>query len=184
MTALPPTPPEAVVWQGTPSARADLPSYLALGAGALLATVGLVFLGRASAGDVGAGDVGERSLGSLVPWLVALVWAVCLGAALATYLRSRAVRYTLTEERLRVTTGLLSTTTNELELRRVRDTVVVEPFTLRLLGLGHVTLITADASTPRVTLRAVPAPQPLQSTIRTLVQRAYGRGGVREIDVL
>ena len=179
MTGLPPTPGEPVVWQGSPSARADLPSYVALVGGALLATVGVVFLGRAS-----GGDGGERSLAALVPWIVALVWVVALGAALATYLRSRAVRYVLTAERLRVTTGLLSTTTHELELRRVRDTVVVEPFLLRLVGLGHVTLITADASTPEVTLRAVPGPQPLQSTIRSLVQGAYRAGGVREIDVL
>jgi uncharacterized membrane protein YdbT with pleckstrin-like domain len=175
----PPTAADPVVWRGTPSARAQLPTFVALLLGAVVVTAGLVFLGRAS-----AGGVGERSLASLVPWLVALAWVVCLGAALAAYLRTRAIRYTLTEERLRVTTGLLSTTTQELELRRVRDTVVVEPFTLRLLGLGHVTLITADASTPRTTLQAVPDPQALQSTIRSLVQRAYRDGRVREVDVL
>ena len=170
---------EPVVWQGTPSARAELPSYLALILGAVVATVGLVILGRAD----DAGD-GGRSLADLVPWLVTLVWLVCLGAAVGLYVRSRATRYVLTEERLRVTTGLLSTTTQELELRRVRDTVVVQPFMLRMLGLGHVTLVTADASTPRATLRAVHDPLGLQTQIRSFVQRAYRGGGVREIDVL
>ena len=182
MTSPPVTPPpesEPVVWRGTPSARADLPSYVALLLGAVVATAGLVFLARA--GDNGGG---ERTLGDLVPWLVAFVWVACLGAALALYLRSRATRYTLTAERLRVTTGLLSTTTQEIELRRVRDTVVVQPFLLRLLGLGHVTLMSADASTPRATLKSVPDPQALQSTIRSFVQGAYRDGRVREIDVL
>jgi putative membrane protein len=175
----PTAPSEPVVWEGTPSPGADLPTYVALALGAVLATGGLLFLGRA--GDTSAGG---RSLGPLVPWLIALVWVICASGALGTYLRSRSVRYTLTRERLRVTTGLLSTTTQELELRRVRDTVVVQPFALRLLGLGHVTLVSADASTPRTALRAVSDPAALQSTIRTLVQEAYASGRVREIDVL
>ena len=176
MTAVPPA--EPVVWQGTPSARAQLPTYAALALGALVATAGLVFLGSA---DEGAGG---RSLRPLVPWLVVLAWGVCGFAALATYVRNRATRYALTSERLRVTTGLLSTTTQELELRRVRDTLVVRPLLLRLLGLGHVTLLSADASTPRVTLWAVPDPEQLQSTVRDLVQQAYRAGRVREVDVL
>ena len=171
---------DAPLWQGRPAARAQLPTYLALLAGALLATVGLVFLARAS--DAPAG---ERSLATLLPWLIALAWVIALAAALATYLGSRTIRYTLSEERLRVTTGLLSTTTQELELRRVRDTVVVRPLLLRLLGVGHVTLLSADATTPRVTLQAVPDPEALQTTIRGLVDQHYRqRGGVREIDVL
>lgn len=169
---------EPVVWQGTPAARADVASYAALLLGAVVATAGLFFLGRADAGD------GARSLGAIVPWLVAFVWLVCLGAALGIYLRSRSTRYTLTAERLRVTTGLLSTTTQELELRRVRDTVVTQPVLLRMLGLGHVTLLSADASTPRAVLRAVPDPLALQSQIRGFAQAAYRSGGVREIDVL
>lgn len=169
---------EPVVWQGTPAARADVASYLALLLGAVVATAGLVFLARAEAGG------GERSLGAIVPWLVAFVWLVCLAASLGMYLRSRSTRYTLTAERLRVTTGLLSTTTQELELRRVRDTVVLQPALLRMLGLGHVTLVSADASTPRAVLRAVPDPLALQSQIRAFAQAAYRSGGVREIDVL
>jgi uncharacterized membrane protein YdbT with pleckstrin-like domain len=169
---------EEVVWRGHPSPRADLPTYVALLLGAVLGTAGLVFLGRAESARDGA-----RGLSELVPWLVALVWLVSAGAALACYLRSRATRYTLTAERLRVTTGLLSTTTQELELRRVRDTVVVQPFFLRLVGLGHLVLLSADASTPRTTLRAVPDPQSLQTTVRSFVQRGYRSGAVREVDV-
>jgi uncharacterized membrane protein YdbT with pleckstrin-like domain len=170
---------EPVVWRGTPSALAQAPTYVALLLGLLVATAGLVFLGRA--GGTGAGG---RSLGPIVPWLVALAWVGAGAVALSVYLQSRSTRYTLTAQRLRVTTGLLSTTTQELELRRVRDTVVVQPLFQRLLGLGHVMLISADASTPRVTLRSVADPGGLQSTIRSHVQQAYARGGVREIDVL
>ena len=177
MTA-PPPPSDPVVWRGNPSPRAQLPTFAALLLGAIVATAAIVFLGRES--DAGDGD---RSLGPLVPWLVAFAWLVCAAAALGVYLRSRSTRYALTTERLRVTTGLLSTTTQEMELRRVRDTVVLQPLFLRMMGLGHVALVSADASTPRVTLAAVPAPEQLQSTIRELVHQAYRGGAARELDV-
>lgn len=170
---------EPVVWRGTPAPRASLLTYVALAGAATGATGALLFVGQ---GRDAAG--GERSLGALVPWLITLTWLLCAAGAVGAYLRSRSTRYVLTAERLRVTTGLLSTTTQELELRRVRDTVVVRPLLLRLLGLGHVMLLTADASTPRVTLQAVPEPEQLQSTIRSFVQQSYRGGAVREIDVL
>jgi uncharacterized membrane protein YdbT with pleckstrin-like domain len=174
----PPLASDATVWSGAPSARAELPSYLALLLGGIAATAAFVFLGDADQ----AGRSG-RSLGALVPWLVTATWLVCAGAAAAILVQSRSKRYELTTQRLRVTTGLLSTTTQEIELRRVRDTVVVQPFFLRMMGLGHVTLLSADSSTPRVTLDAVPDPTRLQSTIRELVQEAYRRGAVREFDI-
>ena len=174
----PPLASDATVWTGAPSARAELPTYLALLLGGIVATAAFIALGDAS--DTGRN---ERSLNTLVPWLVTATWLVCAGAAVGVLVRSRSRRYELTTERLRVTTGLLSTTTQEIELRRVRDTVVVQPFFLRMMGLGNVTLLSADSSTPRVTLDAVPDPTRLQSTVRELVQQAYRRSGVREFDV-
>jgi uncharacterized membrane protein YdbT with pleckstrin-like domain len=172
--------PESTVWQGTPAVLADLPSYVALVLGALVLTVGFVALGNAMPEPA----VGERDPARIVPWVIAAVWVGCALAALAFYARSRSTRYLLTTQRLRITTGLLSTTTEDIELRRVRDTSVVRPFLLRLLGLGHVVLVSADPSSPRVELRAVRDPDARQSQIRELVQGLYLRHGVREIDVM
>lgn len=183
MTSNPPINTDTNVWEGRPSPLAQLPSYVALLVGAIVATAGILFLARAS-GTGGGADGGTRSLETVAPWLVVLAWLGCGAAALAVFLKSRSTRYVLTSERLRVITGLLSTTTQEIELRRVRDTIVVQPFFLRLVGLGHVTLMSADSSTPRATIRAVPDPATLQSKIRSFVQESYRRGGVREIDVL
>jgi uncharacterized membrane protein YdbT with pleckstrin-like domain len=171
---------ESTVWRGTPAPLAELPTYVLLALGALVLTVGLVILRNGMPEPA----VGERGLGDVVPWLIAGVWLVCAVAALGLYVRSRATRYQLTTERLRITVGLLSTVTEEIELRRVRDLSIVKPFLLRILGLGHVVLTTVDPSAPRVEIQAVRDPDGLQSTIRGLVQKLYVRHGVREVDVM
>lgn len=171
---------EETVWQGTPSQATNVPAWTLLTLAAIGATIGLRALRRASAVD---GDLTERSA-DVFGWLIAIVWIGVALLVVMLYLLVRTTRYQLTTERLRVTTGIFSTETDEIELRRVRDFRVVRPFLARLLGLGHVHLISADSTTPRTTLRAVRNPDELQTTIRRIVQRLYKRHGVREIDVM
>lgn len=173
--------PERTVWSGSPSPLADLASYVALTAGAIVFTIGFLALRRGVTAPALVGDPDPRRV---FVWLIAAAWVACAVAVLALYLRARSVRYVLTSERLRVTTGLVSTSTEDLELRRVRDSSVRRPALLRLFGLGDVVLVAGDASTPRQTIRAVRDPDALQSTIRASVQEAYGRGAVREVDVI
>ena len=165
--------PETTVWQGTPSPLLNLPVDLLLLLGALLATVALLALRAASPEGAPA-----------VPWLILLAWLLCGGVSLARHVKRRSTRYVLTSERLRITTGILSTRTEEIELRRVRDLAVHRPFLLRLLGLGNVEVMSADVSTPQVVLHAVPHPDDLQSTIRAHVQQMVARYGLREIAVM
>lgn len=171
---------EQIVWQGRPSALADLPFHLLLLGGGVLATMGLLFILPASSASVSERDVTAR----LFQWIIAGVWVLVVFLMLVRSITRRATRYVLTSERLRVTTGILSTTTEELELRRVRDTGVSRPFLLRILGLGDVRILSADPSHPRTTLHAVREPDVLQGTIRKLVERLIRRHGVREIDVM
>jgi uncharacterized membrane protein YdbT with pleckstrin-like domain len=166
-------PAETTMWQGRPSALLNFPLDLLLALGAIVATVALLALGAASPEAAPA-----------VPWLIFAAWVLAAGISLVGHIRRRSTRYLLTNERLRITTGLFSTRTEEIELRRVRDSAVYRPFWLRLLGLGNVELFSADLSMPQVTLRAVPRPDDLQSTIRAQVQEMTARYGVREIDVI
>jgi uncharacterized membrane protein YdbT with pleckstrin-like domain len=102
---------------------------------------------------------------------------------LARYIATRCQRYEVTSERVKVTTGLLSRHTNEIELYRVRDYSIVEPFWLRLVGCGNIVLITADASNPNFILRAVPHAATLKDQIRTNTERMRQRRGVRSLEV-
>jgi uncharacterized membrane protein YdbT with pleckstrin-like domain len=170
---------EQTVWQGRPSALVDLPFYLTLLVGAALASVAVLFLLPATEPSPDA-----TSTANLFGWVLAALWIGCIALALGRWVVRRATRYVLTTERLRITTGVLSTVTEDIELRRVRDSSVARPFFLRLVGLGDVRLTSADSTAPRVTLHAVRDPDRLQETIRHLVEGLIRRHGVREIDLM
>jgi uncharacterized membrane protein YdbT with pleckstrin-like domain len=172
-----PNPPEQTVWQGRPSALVDLPFYLTLLVGAVLATIALLVLLPAARPSPEA-----ATTANLFGWVIAALWIGCVAIALSRWILRRATRYVLTTERLRITTGVLSTETEDIELRRVRDSSVARPFALRLVGLGDVRLRSADATAPQVTLHAVRDPDRLQETVRTLVEGLVRRHGVGEID--
>jgi uncharacterized membrane protein YdbT with pleckstrin-like domain len=159
------TPPETILWRGTPSQWTNFVTYvfcLILAAGVVAA---YFFMPQPPQPLV--------LLGLLVPGL----WA--LGRWIAT----RCQRYEVTSERVKITTGLLSRHTNELELYRVRDYTIVEPFWLRLVGCGNVLLMTADSSNPTFILRAVPHAAALKDQIRTHTERMRQRRGVRSLEV-
>ena len=103
--------------------------------------------------------------------------------ALARWIVTRCQRYEVTSERVKITTGLFSRQTNELELYRVRDYSVVEPFWLRLVGCGNVVLVTADRTTPHFALRAVPHAATLKDQIRTHTELMRQRRGVRDLEI-
>ena len=174
-----PTSSEQTVWQGRPSALVDLPYFLVLLVGAALASVALLFLL-----PVARPSPEAATTANLVGWIIAAIWVAGIVLALHRWIVRRATRYVLTTERLRITTGVLSTETEDIELRRVRDTSVARPFSLRLVGLGDVRLTSADSTAPRVTLHAVRDPDRLQETVRNLVEGLIRRHGVREIDLM
>lgn len=90
-------------------------------------------------------------------WELALAWMVLVALVMLwKYLDVRCQHYELTTERLKTRSGIFSKTTHELELYRVKDIMFEQPFFLRLFGLGNVVLMTTDASTPTLTLRAIP----------------------------
>ena len=136
-----------MVWRGSPSQTVNLPVYLLLGIGLVVSTAGLLFL-RAGTAPSATTDVDLRSV---YPWIIVAIWVLCGVGALVSYLKVSTTKYVLTSERLRVTTGVLSTRTEDLELRRVRDSIILRPLWARMAGLGDVQILSADASTPRAT---------------------------------
>ena len=58
-----------------------------------------------------------------------------------------------------------------------------QPLFLRLVGLGNLTLVTSDASTPTVAIRAIANVEEVREKLRTAVQNERDRKRVREMDV-
>ena len=128
------------------------------------------------------------NLGTFVIWGIltcTLVLApVSLILIIWKYLEVKNQVYELTNQRLKMHSGVLSKKIEELELYRVRDTQFEQPFFLRLFGLGNVILFTTDSTSPEIILPAIPNAQGVREQIRNAVEetRDSKRVRVSELD--
>jgi uncharacterized membrane protein YdbT with pleckstrin-like domain len=122
-----------------------------------------------------------------LPWYVLwvlLFWLLIpLLVLLWQWLVIRNTVYELTSERLKLRSGVLNKQLDEVELYRVRDYKLEQPFFLRLFGLGNISLQTSDRSHPHLTLRAVRNGEQLYEQLRQAVEQSRAKKGVRELDV-
>jgi uncharacterized membrane protein YdbT with pleckstrin-like domain len=105
--------------------------------------------------------------------LVALIYAAVQWALV----KSRV--YEVTTERIRISSGILSRRTDELELYRVKDTTLIEPLFMRLLSLGDIEISTHDVSTPIVRLDAIKGARRLREELRKNVEACRDKKRVR-----
>lgn len=100
------------------------------------------------------------------------------------WLENRCTKYELTTERFRISHGVLSRRTDELELYRVKDTTFDQPFFLRLFALANILITSSDEGTPLTAIKAIPAndAKSLRETLRNNVERLRLRKGVRQVD--
>jgi uncharacterized membrane protein YdbT with pleckstrin-like domain len=115
--------------------------------------------------------------------LSAIALVIPLGWAGVRWTLNRATSYELTTQRLRIHRGILTRRLDELELYRVKDYIMEQPLFLRLLGLGNLTLLSSDASTPSLVLRAIGNVESVREKLRNAVQSERDRKRVRALDV-
>ena len=96
---------------------------------------------------------------------------------------TRCFRYAVSDQRVRITQGVFNKRTDSIELYRVKDVVLLQPFGLRLFGLGNVELRTSDMTSPLLTLNAVPDPAALREHMLLAAEARRDVKGVRELDV-
>jgi membrane protein YdbS with pleckstrin-like domain len=99
-------------------------------------------------------------------------------------LRIRSIQYIVSTQRVRIVSGLLNKEIQEIELFRVKDTMVHQRFFQRLFGLGTITVLSGDAHNPRLMLYGIPHAVELRERIRHEVMILRQRYGVREMDVM
>jgi uncharacterized membrane protein YdbT with pleckstrin-like domain len=102
--------------------------------------------------------------------------------AIWKWLEVRCIQYELTTQRLRFSQGVFTRKTDEIELYRIKDTALVEPFWERMFSLGNVVLITSDRSTPELILVAIAHAAEVREKIRAQVEVVRTSKGVREVD--
>ena len=115
--------------------------------------------------------------------IVALGALLPIGFAIVKALKVRTTRIEVTTERISTTVGIFSRHKWDIELYRVKDTTLHQPFLLRMVGRANIRIISSDRSQPAITLPALPNAEWLRQQIRTNVERLRLKRGVREMDI-
>jgi len=172
--AMQPPPPntaaEETVWRGTPSPRVLIGRVVGLIA--IVIAIPLAAYWLASSTNVLDQKASITKIGWWITAVVFVVQLIRLGIAL---MRIRSTLYTVTNQRILIEHGILSKSVSEIDLRTIDDTQFFQSFTARILGIGNVTLVSADKAQPVLVLRSVPDPRTLRETIRSNAYRMSQR---------
>lgn len=159
--SIPPSSTEASLWKGHTSQWVHVWYYFFC-----------VLLAAAALGGIPF-SAGFSAIGLIVPLFM---WII-------RWWMTKSTSYELTTQRLKMASGILNRKLDELELFRVKDYAMDQPLALRMVGLGNLTLITSDATSPTVAIRAISNVEEVREKLRTAVQSERDRKRVREMDV-
>ncbi len=157
-----PTHEEQSLWKGTPSQWLNLWPFVWSLLGAAVIIVASILL--------------------MMPLLlVALIFPIVYSLWKVLVVRNRI--YELTTERLRVQTGVFNHELDEIELYRVKDTLILRAWWERMANLGSIRLETSDRTQPVLMMPGIPKGQEVREMLRTQVEIQRDRKRVRELDV-
>jgi uncharacterized membrane protein YdbT with pleckstrin-like domain len=80
--------------------------------------------------------------------------------------------YRITDQRILIESGVLSRQIEEIDMRNVEDLVYRQSVVERVLGVGDITIISADRTTARMRLVGLEKPRELRELIRTTAYQA------------
>ncbi len=115
-------------------------------------------------------------------WFVACVLLLPIPWAFWRWLQTRNTTITLTDQRLKFTRGIVTRSTEDLELYRVRDSHFEQNMLERLVGLGQVVLYTTDETSPEIRLNFIRDAEAVREKVRTLVEARRDAKRVRYFD--
>ena len=164
---------ETTVWKGRSSQVLNLKVYVACG---VIAFVLLAVLGAVAARFT-------ETLPPLLIWIDVALLLIPLGIAVREWLKLRFRTYLLTTERFLISHGIFSKQTDTLELYRVKDLTLLQPFFLRLFSVGNVVLQTSDRTTPTLVIEAIANPKDFSDMVRKQVEACRDRKRVGELDM-
>jgi membrane protein YdbS with pleckstrin-like domain len=155
---------ETILWKGSPSQWLNLGPFAAASA----VSICVIALGAYySAFATTAVPV------VLVAVLLYVTW---------NYLIVRCQHFELTTQRLRITTGVINQQIDEIELYRVKDTLTIRSWWMRLTGLASISLQTSDRTIPHLLIPAMRNGVELREQLRKQVETQRDSKRVREMD--
>jgi membrane protein YdbS with pleckstrin-like domain len=95
----------------------------------------------------------------------------------------KSIRYRITNYRIDYEKGIFGKRIDTLELWHVEDIRFQQSFFDRIMGVGDITIISHDDTTPRLDVRGVPNPRPLFETLKQRVIAVKRQRGVVKMDI-
>jgi membrane protein YdbS with pleckstrin-like domain len=151
-------------WEGRPSQWANFAIY---------------FVCALITGVLAFGAVNSHGQASIFALLIILP-AARAGVA---YLNIRCRSYSLSSQRFRYSHGILSRHFEEVELYRIKDVVLDQPFFLRIIGLSNITVVGFDVVKPIERIRAIRDGKNVREMFRNLVETRRDAKSVRVSEV-
>ncbi|CAA6807760.1 MAG: Unknown protein [uncultured Campylobacterales bacterium] len=102
---------------------------------------------------------------------------------LYNYLIIKTTKYIISTQRIRLRYGIINKITDEIELYRILDYKVREPFWMRIFGLANIELTTMDQSHPIFVLSGIRDAEKIITQIREYSEVAKSTSRVSEIDI-
>lgn len=155
---------EEIFFEGSPALRGALGQFFLCG----LLAAGLV-----------TGTVLLRAFGWYLPVLGVLLAAALL-AVPVLFVRSE--RYRVTSYRIDYERGLFSKDIDTLELWHVEDLKFHQSFLDRLFGIGQITVLGHDETTPELLLKSIPDPRPVFDALKQRIITVKRQRGVIKLD--
>lgn len=117
-------------------------------------------------------------------WWV-FVGAVVVGAVLLfiPWIKTKTLSYRISNYRIDYTRGLIGRTIDTLEMWHVEDVRFYQSILDRILGVGSITVISHDDTTPQLLLRGLPHPKSLFETLKQRIIAVKRQRGVVKMDV-
>jgi uncharacterized membrane protein YdbT with pleckstrin-like domain len=93
-------------------------------------------------------------------------------------------RYALSEDRLFVSTGLFSLKDEEILLYRIRDINTTRSLWQRIFGVGSITVVSSDKTSPTLVLKNVKDPMHTKELLHSQVEEMKIRRRVRVGEIM
>lgn len=90
---------------------------------------------------------------------------------------SISLHYTITDERIRITSGVLGKARENIELVRIQDIDYKQTMSERMINIGDISVLSHDRSDPRVVLKNVKDPEAVYEILRRAVLHARKKHG-------
>lgn len=116
-------------------------------------------------------------------WVYVAAFVVGLLILLVPWIKTKTVRYKITNYRIDIERGLLSRKIDTLELWHVEDIRMEQSILERILGVGTVTVFSHDDTTPQLPMRGLPNPRPLFDSLKQRVIAVKRQRGVVKMDI-